>query len=225
MSAVLNFDNEDHFHYDHLPRDILIPYSDIKQKLITANNCGKLLGNGSFGHVYEIINTDQVLKVCATRDLKSDAYHSYLKVPLSQSATNPFLPRVEKFIKYQAMESIVVYGVKMERLYSLDETPKAALKKMGMELVTNFIKGQHASYVDRDPSYTLVYRIKSAYTEATYKDVKNKDLIQALKSIHEIQKQNKHWNDMGKSNFMVRHILNWNTLSTDYQLVITDPLS
>lgn len=226
MNAVLNFNNHsDHIHYDHDPRDIDLPYDVLKDELVHANNCGRLLGNGSFGNVYEIVNTDQVLKVCSTSNLKADAYHSFLQIPLSQSS-NPFLPKVEKFIKYRAVDKLafIVYGVKMERLYSLDQTPKAALEKIGIELITDFTTGEYYRGGD-DPGFTIVCRIKQAYNMASMNEIKNLDLIEALQRIKDIHKNNGHYNDMGKSNFMIRETLNWNTLSIDYHLVITDPLS
>lgn len=226
MSAVLNLDHHETLHYNHAARELdEMDSMQIRERIVTANNCGKLLGNGSYGHVYEIDKTDNVLKVCTPRELKSDGYHLFLKLPMSLS--NPFFPRVERFVKYQGNDGGIVYGVKMERLYSFAETEPFYLRKLGRSLINDFDTGNYAS--DNDPGYTLAYRIKEIYSEVysngTSPKIKDLDLISALKDIAIVHKKHGLCNDMGKPNFMIRQTLNWNTLSTDCHFVITDPLA
>jgi hypothetical protein len=223
--VIMNFNSTDHSNYDHEAFDTNMLYLDIKDEIIKQNNCPTMLGNGSFGSVYKVANTDQVIKICATRNLEGDAYHSVLNIFMK--VQNPFFPIIEKFIKYKSSddgEPIYVYGVKMERLYSIGETSKDILHKLGEQLLDDF-KGSEFYGTGKDPGYTLSYTIKSCCNAGHYDRVKNPILIEACKMIMELRREKGHYNDMGQSNFMIRQTPNWETLQIDHQLVITDPLS
>lgn len=220
MSAVLKF-SEDRLPYDHVPTIVDIPFRDLSHELVRANNCSRLIGSGGYGRVYAIqSDQDKVFKVCMSHELKRDGYHNYLKIPYSYSGSNPFLPRVERFVKFQSTEdNVIVYGVIMELLYPLESAPIYVLKQMIKDLMVA------DSGYNNDPAYNLMLSIKQAYSRGTWSDFKNQDLIVALQQITLVQKEYSHCNDMSATNFMVRETLNWDTLHATYQLVITDPLS
>jgi hypothetical protein len=227
MSAMLNFDQQEYFNYDHKPLPINLPYMEIIQQLPKANNCSIKLGQGSYGSVYQISDTDKVLKICATSDLCRDGYHSFLKLILSEQ--NPFFPKIDKFIKYRAIKNeytdkVIVYAVRMERLYGLMDTPQNVLKSIAEDIINDFTTYDYYK-PDADVICPLVMCIKKAYTTECFDRIKNRDLVEALMSIRKVHTSNNHYNDMGMSNFMIRQTLDWNTLSVKYHLVITDPLS
>jgi hypothetical protein len=222
-NAILNLDVTGVRKRDHRSLPVKLHRTDLIKKLLIANNTFDLIGTGSFGSVYSLrTETDRVLKICKVYEsLKMDGYYNYLKVVLSRnSETNPFLPRIDRFLKYKSKDQFLVYVVKMERLIPMSyQTPDQTLK-MGNDLIVNF--ATEPGFNPKEPAFSLSKTIKEIYlNDEIDLRIKNKDLQKALKGIRKIQfGKSKFWCDMGERNFMIRRQDGKND-----QLVITDPLS
>lgn len=228
MNAVLKIDTHTELNYDHVPHkfDSVPAFMQLKDEFIKANNCVKMLGSGSYGQVWELPDNENVLKVCSTSDLAKDGYHSFLKIIIAMKG-NPFVPRVEKFVKFSAGKDwyenpVTVYGLKMERLYPLYDTPVPILDRMGKELFRDFTQDDY--YETLRPSYSFIRCLRKAISLNPIHSL-NPDLLQLADAIADVRKKGNHCDDIGESNIMMRHTLDWDNLNVHYQLVITDPIA
>lgn len=230
MSAVLKLDSHGRLPYDHEPHyipEVQNPnYLTLKEEFAKANGCTKLLGSGSYGRVYAFPNSDDVLKVCTTGDIARDGYHGYLKI-IHDLQGNPFIPRLDHFVKFHAgkdhySNDVILYGVRMEQLFPLYSTPSTVIDKMGHDLFKGFTADM---YYEQINPYTAFIRAIRASITLNPKNALNDDLYKVVDAIGDVKRKGGYCDDIGESNIMFRHTIDWDRLHVHYQLVITDPIA
>lgn len=151
--------------------------------------------------------------------LENDAYFNYINGIKPYISSNPFFPRVYLINLEKDPSGKIIPSYKMEKLHSIKDFDDESMKG----LCRNIFKKLPDTDNKFVPKYAyqknVLQNIEHALESNNYSNIKNKELIQALKIIKKIKESNpKFQYDTSVNNFMIR------ATPVGPQLVITDPL-
>jgi hypothetical protein len=228
MNAALDLRNSDQFDYYHHPLPVNQDCHDFIKTLVNANGCSQKIASGSYGSVYQIGDSDKVLKICQSPSLDRDGYHTFLEMVVTMK-NNRFFPKVENFIRYKTNQPVIVYGVVMERLVEMRDASIQQLTAIAHDSFINFKMpepwGVQVTDTQSLTSWEIIHQIVTYLREAIRTDkidtvINNLELREACKSISRLLQKNRGFcNDLGSSNIMLRPV------DDEFELVITDPIA
>lgn len=171
-------------------------------------------------------------------NITDDAYLTYLKTiqDLEKSGhNNPYFPKIHDLRIVRDENGKLSYHVNMEKLVNIN-SPKILnnrklIKSVGDKLVKDPIRLNDTDYVEHDYAENpdvedskeylkhVIETLDVAIENNNYSDIKDENLINALKVINKIKSTYSFLPDIHPGNVM------WRITGTMPQLVITDPLA
>lgn len=157
-------------------------------------------------------------------DLSKDAYYKYITAIKDQMAGNPHFPRVYRIKIVTDQDGDTRLSYVMERLAELDESsPKI------ISLIYEKTFGELGNWGNISPLSAsnkwqmwdeIVIAIQNSVSSSDFSEIKDEELIKALKLIIDLKEKNNLSYDLFSTNFLIRPMGKFGP-----DIVIADPLS